>query len=163
MLIALLINVAVAGETGGRKVTKQFLDDISKMDANYMKKVTRDAKTGIYYDFNDLKHTESLVKRINEKKAKAEGVPAIEIAKPESKTEPVKNNFGPSSKKNNVNNSAKPTKSTDPQLAEYEKRLELEKARMVKLKGEELKICRENITYLEKEINNIKQKNSNLK
>jgi cell division protein FtsB len=159
LAFALLVNAAFAGGTEGKKVTKQFLDEISKMDANYMKKVSKDAKTGIYYDYNDPKHTESLVKRMNEKKAKSEGKPVMELAMPETKPD-AKNNFGTSAESKKVENNSKPQKSSDPVIAEYENRISFEKSRMTSLKGEELKKSRDRIVALEKELDEYKRSNT---
>jgi len=150
-------NSQAAGKDGV-KVSKQFVDEMSKIDPSYKKLVKADA-TGTYVDHNDPAITKALLDRAAaSKKAKevSKTSSKLEIA-PTAATKNANAKSSPSfsSSEDAKNEKATPTKDKnltgDVETRKHiEKRIEFEKSKLSSAKGDELIRLRKSITELEK-------------
>jgi hypothetical protein len=152
----LMFGKSQAAEHEGIKVSKQFVDEMSKIDPSYKKLVKADA-TGTFVDYNDPATTKSLLekaaaskktKEVNKTSSKvviaptaatknAKSAPAFSSSKPANKE------IGAPTKDKNLTGDVETRK-------HIEKRIEFEKAKLNSAKGEELIRLRKSITELEK-------------
>jgi hypothetical protein len=92
----LMFGVSQAAENEGIKVSKQFVDEMSKIDPSYKKLVKADA-TGTFVDYNNPATTKSLLEKaaankktneVNKTSSKVEIAPTAVAKKSTSKSKP---------------------------------------------------------------------------
>lgn len=165
----LMFGNAQAAVNDGKKVSKQFVDEMSKLDPSYKSKIVLD-KNGSYVDYNDPALTKALLDKAtaNKEVVKSSSNGAkLEVA-PTSKTK-VKGAEGANPNKLTTNkeintNSAskvvtpKKVEVSKPQLEkksatdlEYERKIALVNKEMKNASGEDLKRMKKSISELERQ------------
>ena len=163
----ILLGSATLGlhaQEAGKRVTKEFVDGMTKYDASYAKKVKTDGKGG-YFDMNAPEHTAALMAKEEAAKANtksaSQGPGKLEAAGKTSRkagsapaSVSVKEKAAPLAEKK-VNKSAKVDPSKEDTEGDFIRRQEIDKRlRMVKeelktAKGVDLERVRKTISELE--------------
>lgn len=152
----LMFGKSQAAEHGGIKVSKQFVDEMTKIDPSYKKLIKADAN-GIFIDYNDPATTKLLLekaaankktKEVNRTSGKVEIAPTA--ATKNAKSAPAFSSSKPANKEIGAPVKDKNTLGDVEARKQIDKRIELEKARLNTLKGEELARSRKAIIELEK-------------
>ncbi|MFN5628253.1 MAG: hypothetical protein ACK48W_03100 [Bacteroidota bacterium] len=152
----LMFGKSQAAEHEGIKVSKQFVDEITKIDPSYKKLIKADAN-GIFIDYNDPTTTKLLLekdaankktKEVNKTSGKVEIAPTA--ATKNAKSAPAFSSSKPSKKEIVAPIKDKNTLGDVEARKHLEKRIEFEKAKLNSVKGEDLIRLRKSITELEK-------------
>lgn len=165
--LMILLGSATLGlhaQETGKRVTKEFVDGMTKYDPSYAKKVKTDGKGG-YFDLNDPAHTATLVAKKEAEKANTKSAlhaPAkLEVAgKVNRQTAaapqrvPAKQTAAPSSEKNaqkavKVDPSKEDTEGDFIRRQEIDKRIRMVKEELKTAKGADLERIRKTISELE--------------
>jgi hypothetical protein len=165
--LMILLGSATLGlhaQEAGKRVTKEFVDGMTKYDASYAKKVKTDGKGG-YFDMNAPEHTAALMAKEEAAKANTKSASQVsgklEVAGKTSRkagsapaSVSVKEKAAPLAEKK-VNKSAKVDPSKEDTEGDFIRRQEIDKRlRMVKeelktAKGVDLERVRKTISELE--------------
>jgi hypothetical protein len=154
----LMFGKSQAVEHEGIKVSKQFVDEMSKLDPSYKKLIKAD-KTGTFVDYNNPATTKALLekasasKKVNEANktsAKLEVAPTAATKKANIKSRSSIGTSKESKKEISIPSKDKNSMGDVEARKHIDKRIEFEKARLSSLKGEELDRLRKAITELEK-------------
>lgn len=152
----LMFGKSQAAKQEGIKVSKQFVDEMTKIDPSYKKLIKADAN-GIFIDYNDPTTTKLLLekaaankktKEVNKTSGKVEIAPTA--ATKNAKSAPAFSSSKPSNKEIGAPIKDKNTLGDVEARKHLEKRIEFEKAKLNTLKGEELVRLRKTIVELEK-------------
>jgi hypothetical protein len=157
-------TLGLHAQEAGKRVTKEFVDGMTKYDASYAKKVKTDGK-GAYYDMNAPEHTAALIAKDEAAKAKSKSASQasgkLEVAgKTSRKTSsaparvPVKEKAAtPAEKKANqaakVDPSKEDTEGEFIRRQDIDKRIKMVKEELKNAKGADLERIRKTISELE--------------
>lgn len=151
----LMFGKSQAAEHEGIKVSKQFVDEMTKIDPSY-KRLTKADANGIFIDYNDPATTKLLLekaaankktKEVNRTSGKVEIAPTA--ATKNAKSAPAFSSSKPANKEIGAPVKDKNTLGDVEARKQIDKRIELEKSRLNSVKGEELVRLRKAITELE--------------